>query len=120
MPVSRVGIAGDRWNSRIKRVVFVVSFRKFRKKSGTTALSGGCHPAGTGQRETLQLNRIRERKRQRMFRSEADFLTLRCEYSTSTGATADTCSDSCAFAAAGYGTDCGAKSCATGDDPSVT
>src|SRR5262249_58873212 len=90
------------------------------KKSGITALSGGCHPAGTGQRETLQLNRIRERKRQRMFRSEADFLTLRCEYSTSTGATADTCSDSCAFAAAGYGTDCGAKSCATGDDPSVT
>jgi hypothetical protein len=32
------------------------------KKSGITALSGGCHPAGTGQRETLQLDRIRERK----------------------------------------------------------
>jgi hypothetical protein len=63
MPVSRAGIAGDRWNSRIKRLVFVVSFQKFRKKERDNSPLGGRHPAGTGQRETLQLDRIRERKR---------------------------------------------------------
>src|SRR5262245_15819941 len=55
-----------------------------------------------------------------MFWSEADFLTLRREYRTGTGTTADSRSDSRALTAAGNGTDCRSKSGATRDHCSIT
>src|SRR5215467_1266187 len=51
-----------------------------------------------------------------MFRSEADFLTLGCEYRTSAGTTADSCSDSRALTATSNGTDCRSQAGATRDD----
>src|SRR5262245_23026113 len=55
-----------------------------------------------------------------MFRSEADFLTLRCEYRTSAGATADSRSDSRTLTAASNGTDCRSEAGTTPDDCSIT
>src|SRR5215510_14050723 len=55
-----------------------------------------------------------------MFRSEADFLTLRREYRTSTGATADSRSDSRALTATSNGTDCRSEAGATRDDCCIT
>src|SRR5262245_58995198 len=73
MRASQAGTAGGRWSLKRTDVIW-------QKKGGSTALSDGCRPAETGQRDGLKLYCARKRERQLVLRRETNLFAFRRQH----------------------------------------